>query len=127
MKASTTYNDLIGTSGANISNLNTKFNKLEELADYFKIDKKRFKAVGLSIYGPSNDYEEFCVKFICVDKQKSTEEKEHIVQILIDDEYDNILGLLFETLHIVLYDQFDSKYPELNYDEETFLSKYKND
>lgn len=120
MKASTQYSDLLGTSAADISDLTARTNRFNQLADYFKIDQNRFKVVGLSIYGTKTFY----VSFICVDKEKSTAGKEHIVKIHIDKEYKDILRLLFKRLDFVLYDKFDSKYPGIEYDEETSLSDY---
>jgi len=120
MKANTQYTDLFGTSAADISDLTTRSNRFDQLADYFKIDQNRFKVIGILVFGTNF----FNVSLICVDKDKSTDEKEHIVKILIDKEYKNILPLLFKRLQIVLYDKFDSKYPEIDYDEEASLSDY---
>lgn len=122
MKASTQYTDLFGTSAADISDITAHTNRFDQLADYFKINQNRFKVIGLSIYGTRHFY----VSFICVDREKSTDEKEHIVKIHIDNEYDNILSLLFKRLQIVLYDKFDSKYPEIDFDEEAELSDFND-
>ena len=61
--------------------------------------------------------ENFYVRFICIDLQKSKNDKEHIVSIRIDNDKE-ILSLLFKRLHIVLYDKFDDKYRNLDVDEE---------
>lgn len=121
MKADTQYNDLVGTVAADISDLSTTTNRLEELASFFKINQERFKPVGISMYGT----DAFYVAFICVDKEKSTDEKEHIVKIRVGEDQEDILDFLFKRLHVVLYDKFDKKYPELDYDEETSLSDYE--
>jgi len=120
MKASTQYTDMIGTVAADISDLTTQSNDLDQLAKWFKIDQTRFKVIGISIYGT----EDFFVSFICVDNEKSTNAKEHIVKIRIDEDYEDILSLLFKRLHIVLYHKFDDKYPNLDYDEEANFSDY---
>lgn len=118
MKADTQYNDLFGTAAADISDFTTSHNDLKDLANYFKIDINRFKVIGLSVYGT----ERFTVSFICIDNVKSTEVKTHIVKIRIDDEYENILRLLFKRLHLVIYSQYEKKYSDMDYDEEIKLS-----
>lgn len=123
MKADTTYNDLTGTVAADISDLTTTQNDLTDLATSFKIDTERFKAVGISVYGT----QEFSVSFICVDKTKSTEEKEHLVKMEIDHNYKDILSLLFKRLEFIIYDKFDSKYREIENHEDVKLSDFKKD
>lgn len=122
MKADVVYNDMIGTVAADIADISTFNNDLDELADFFKIDKKRFKLVGISIFGTKSH----SISFLCVDKNKSTTEKEHIVSMMLDEEYENILSLLFKRLHIVLYKrESDNKYLDLKYDEEVRYSDYQ--
>jgi hypothetical protein len=116
MKADVQYNDFRGQVAADISDyLGQKSgDHLESIGKYFKLDEKRFKIVGLSIYGTENIY----ISLICVDKTKSTLDKEHIVTMSIDlDKEKQILPILFKRLHIVLHDNFDSKYSKLEYDE----------
>jgi hypothetical protein len=87
----------------------------------FNLNAERFKIVGLSLYGPDGFY----VSLICVDKEKSTEQKEHMVSMSCDiDNEKEILDILFKRLHIVLHDKFDDKYPNLNYDEEVNFSDF---
>lgn len=117
MKADVQYNDFVGTAAADISDfLGSKYgDDLESFGKYFKIDESRFKVIGISIYGTDNFY----ISFLCVDKQKSTDTKEHLVSMSIDIENEkDILDFLFKRLHIVLHSKFDSKYPNLKYDEE---------
>lgn len=113
MIAETQYTDLTGTVAADISDFTARSNQLHEVANHFNIDQKRFKAIGLSVYG----IEEFYVSFICIDKEKSTEEKDHICQINIETSKD-IMPLIFKRLHIVLYDKGDEKYRKMEVDEE---------
>lgn len=123
MKADVQYNDFVGTAAADISDfLGSKFGDgLDSFAKYFKIDETRFKVIGISIYGTDSFY----ISFLCVDKQKSTEEKEHVVSMSIDIEDEKeILDFLFKRLHIVLHSKFDDKYPSLDYDEEVNYSDY---
>lgn len=123
MKADVQYNDFIGTAAADISDfLGAKFgDELESFGKYFNIDESRFSVIGISIYGTDR----FNVAFFCIDKQKSTEEKEHVVSMSIEiNDKNEILDILFKRLHVVLHSKFDDKYPELKYDEEVNYSDY---
>ena len=117
MKADVQYNDFVGTAAADISDhLGSKYGDyLESFAKYFAIDQERFKTIGISVYGTDNFY----ISLICVDKHKSTEQKEHIISMSIEIKNEkDILDFLFKRLHIVLHSKFDDKYPNLEYDEE---------
>ena len=94
-----------------------------QLATYFGTDQTRFKAVGLSLYGIDNSY----VSFICVDNNRSTAEKEHLVTISIDKtKHEKIQELIFKRLHIVLFDnKDDEKYLDHQLDEQYSLSSLK--
>jgi hypothetical protein len=123
MKADVQYNDFVGTAAADISDfLGSKYgDSLDSFRKYFKIDETRFKVVGISIYGTDSFY----ISFLCVDKQRSTEEKEHLVSMSIDiNNEKEILDFLFKRLHIVLHSKFDDKYPRLKYDEDVNYSDY---
>jgi hypothetical protein len=117
MKADVQYNDFVGTAAADISDFlgSTYGDNLESFGKYFKIDRTRFTVIGISIYGTDNFY----ISLLCVDKQKSTEEKEHIVSMSIEIKTQKeILDFLFKRLHIVLHSKFDKKYMNLQYNEE---------
>ena len=117
MKADVQYNDFVGTVAADISDyLGTKYGDwLESFGKYFNIDEDRFKVIGISIYGT----DDFYISLLCIDKQKSTDTKEHIVSMSIKVENKKeILNFLFKRLHIVLHSKFDQKYPDIDYDEE---------
>lgn len=123
MKEDVSYNDFVGTAAADISDfLGSKFgDDLESFGKYFKIDETRFRVIGISIYGTDSFY----LSFLCVDKQKSTETKEHLVKMSIDIENEKeILDFLFKRLQIVLHSKFDDKYPNMNYDEEVRFSDF---
>ncbi|MES2063558.1 MAG: hypothetical protein V4456_16645 [Bacteroidota bacterium] len=123
MKADVQYNDFIGTAAADISDsLGSKNGDyLESFGKYFKIDENKFEVVGISIYGT----DEFYISLICIDKQKSTPDKEHIVSMSIEiNEPREILDFLFKRLHIVLHGKFDEKYKDLSYDEEVRYSDF---
>lgn len=124
MKASVQYNDFKGTVAADISDFlggPPNGDDLRSIGKYFNLNEDRFTIVGLSVYGTTNFY----VSLICVDKERSSEEKEHIVSMSYDIQNEReILGILFKRLHIVLYDRYDSKYPSLEYDEEVRFSDF---
>ncbi len=121
MKARTDYNDLVGTAAADIAYSTTQHSTLEELADYFAIDKEKLTVVGVSIYGTKK----FSVSFICVDKEKSKNGEEYIVKVDIGKEHENILEKMFNSLSIVLYNKTDSKYANRAIDDDDAqLSSY---
>ncbi|TDN80805.1 hypothetical protein DET49_13017 [Salegentibacter sp. 24] len=125
MKAKTQYNDFLGTVAADISDgLSRNGDDLNSIAKHFELDTDRFKIVGLSVYGTEN----FRVSLICVDNEKSTAEKEHIVKISLEiaDERE-ILDVIFKRLNIVLHNQFEREYLEKDYDEEASFSDFHND
>lgn len=117
MKADVQYNDFKGTAAADISDyLGSKYGDyLGSFGKLFKIDEERFRVIGISIYGTDRFY----ISLLCVDKVKSSGEKEYIVSMSIEIENEkDILDLLFKRLHIVLHSKFDDKYANLEYDEE---------
>lgn len=117
MKPSTPYDDLQGIVTADVSNLTTSTNSLKELAEYFKIDVNRYDVVGLETYGVG----EFFVKLIAIDKEKSTDEKEYLVQIAIDDQEN--LQKIFKDLHIIVMDRFRQEYLEREVDAEIEITE----
>lgn len=123
MKANVLYNDLKGTASADISDFlgSPGGDDIIGLSKYFNLNYDRFKPVGISIYGTEN----FGISLFCVDKAKSTEDKEHIVKMLWDvvDKKD-IIDILFKRLEIVFHDKFDNKYPDLDYNEEVNFSDF---
>lgn len=111
MKANVSYNDLIGTAAADIAD--SKHNKLSELADFFKIDKNKYKLVGISIY----DVSDFIISLLCVDLYKSSEGQEYLVKIMVNYNNPDIMTKLFKNLHIVLFEKHDTKYSDLKFNE----------
>lgn len=122
MKADVQYNDLIGTVAADIADFSSPDCDLSGLAKNYKIDTERYNPVGMSLYGPSN----FNLSFLCIDKEKSTESKAHIVRINVYDIDEVDLEVLFKRLHIVLYNKFEEKYQDQDYDE-TITIEIKED
>ena len=115
MRAKVQYTDFKGTAAADISDVFGKLpgDDIEGLATYFNIDENRFTPIGLTV----NFTERLYISILCVDKERSTDEKEYIVKMSCKvQEY--ILDKLFKRLQIVLYDKHDNKYPELDYDEQ---------
>lgn len=96
---------------------------LESIGKYFGLDKNRFDIVALSI----NGRKEFSISMICVDKDRSTISKEHIVKMrcqIDDEDKDDILSILFKRLNMVIHDKFDKKYVDKDYDEEANFSDF---
>ncbi len=123
MKASVQYNDFKGTVAADISDFlgEPAYDDLNTIGEYFNLNQERFKIVGLSIYGTHD----FSISLICVDKEKSSPQKEFIVKMSYDIERDNdILDTLFKRFHVVLHDNLDNKYPGLEYDQEVKFSDF---
>ena len=118
MIANTQYTDMTGTVAVDISDLTTRSNNLNELATFFKIDQKKFKAVGISVHGT----EDFYISFICVDIERSSKNKEHLTEINIESTREDILSLLFKRLHFVLYEKSDAKYRNMKVDDEINIS-----
>lgn len=123
MKANVQYNDFTGTVAADISDFigPSSVDKIKSITNYFKIDLDRFKPIGITIYGT----EKFYISILCIDKVKSTDKKEYIVNMSIDIENKkDIIDILFKRLHIVLYDRFETKYDKIDYDEEVNYNEF---
>lgn len=123
MKADTQYNDFKGTVAADISDFlgGPGSDDLKSIGNYFGLNQDRFELIGLSIYG-TND---FFISLVCVDKERSTQDEEHIVKMSIEhDKGNEIIDILFKRLHIVLHDKFDDKYPNLDYKEEVNFNDF---
>lgn len=121
MKVNVQYNDFRGTIAADISDF-IGGNSLKKIAEHFELDSNRFRIVGLSIHG----VEELQLDLRCVDLEKTTPEKEYIVDLNVDLNGENPLALLFKRLHISLHNQHDEKYLDSNLDsdEEGNLEEY---
>lgn len=123
MKASTQYDDLIGTVAADISDFlgGPGIDNVRALAKYFKLDEERFEIKGISFYGREKRY----VSLVCIDKERSQNNKNFVVKLSvpIDDDRE-IFSILFKRLHIVLHDKFDREFDSMDYDEESNFSDY---
>jgi hypothetical protein len=112
MAPDTPNTDLVGKVTADITDHIT-MTQLENLAEDFEVDTKRYDVKGLNIYGTENLF----VSFICVDKEKSSEEKEHIVEIRVDDDAGIEFGDLFKHLSIELTYKYTRQYEGCTIDE----------
>lgn len=116
MEARVLYTDLFGTVAADVDDhlCPPAQHDLKSISRHFNLNEDKYKIVGLSLFGPTN----FSLSLICIDLEKSTPEKEHIVKInYYPDDDEDILDTLFKRLEIVLYDKYDSKYPKKEYDD----------
>ena len=101
MKADVQYNDFIGTSAADISD-HTDLNKYLESRG---VDTNRYNSIGARFYS-SYDFS-FSASIICIDKQKSTTEKQHIVSISFEKDIDRDEFFdLFKRFNVVITTQF---------------------
>lgn len=124
MKAKVQYNDFYGSVAADISDVIAakKGNYISSIGEYFDVNPEKFKVVGVSLTGVNN----FEVTLLCVDLEKSTETKEHLVKMKMDLDAEGqkrMLNLLFKRLNIVLFDAGQEQYLEkecneiVNFDE----------
>lgn len=125
MKAEVQFNDFTGSIAADISDVIAakKGNYISSIGEYFDIDQNRFKVVGVSLTG-INDFK---VTLVCVDREKSTPNKEHIVNMTLELDAQGqkeMLGLLFKRLNIVLFDAGEKHYSALECDEEVTFEEY---
>ena len=82
MKASLQYNDFFGTSAASIADDMS----LEKFLQSRGVDTRRYEGIGAKINTGSSGI--FSVSFICIDKEKFNDGKNHIVAI----EFENGIG-----------------------------------
>lgn len=125
MKAEVHYNDFTGSIAADISDriAANKGNYISSIGEYFDVDQERFKVVGVSVSGICD----FNVTLICVDKEKSTTIKEHIVKMVMNLDEDGqkaMLKLLFKRVNVMLFDAGETHYPTLECDEEIAFSDF---
>lgn len=81
MKASTQYNDFIGTSAADISD----HSNLSEFLNSRGVDTERYEPIGANFYHGYADF--FSGSIICIDRQNSTDTKPYIVQLHFEAEF----------------------------------------
>ena len=124
MEARTQYTDLRGFAAADVSGrISQQANCLADVAEYLKLDTNKLELVGLSFYGVVNR----SISLICVDKERSTEEKEYLVTVMIDREGDERVDIrdVIERLHVLVFDKRDERYLDQEIDREMRLSDYE--
>jgi len=112
MKASVQYNDFKGTAAADISD----FSNLNDFLKSRGVDTERYNAIGADFYAGYSDF--FSASIICVDNERSTEEKKYIVNIgfereLTKDEFFD----LFKRFNVIISQRFGG-YENMEIDEE---------
>ena len=109
MKADVQYNDFKGTAAADISD----HTSLEDFLNDRGIDVVRFTAIGAEFYSGYSDF--FSASILCVDNEKSVEQKKHIVSMEFEITKDDFFEL-FKRFNVVITDPFGG-YDELEIDE----------
>ncbi len=121
MKASTQYNDFIGTSSADISD----HTDLTKFLASRGVDIKRYDPIGASFYHGYSDF--FSASIICIDKQKSTDSKPHITTIHFEDEFNhNEFFDLFKRFNVIITKKYDG-HQDREVDEEITIDDRKKD
>jgi len=123
MIAKVKYNDFTGSAAADIvDNIAPHYqDKLQNIGRFFKLNSERFKVVGISITGTTALF----ISLICIDKEKSTDNKEHIVEMSCGPDFSSeILNSIFKRLKIVLFDNNESNYQFVERDEMLELSDF---
>lgn len=101
MKADVQYNDFVGTAAADISD-HTDLNKYLESKG---VDINRYNSIGVRFYSSYNF--SFSASIICIDKKKSTAEKQHIVLVSFEKNIDrDDFFDLFKRFNVVITSQF---------------------
>jgi len=129
MKADVQYNDFVGTAAADISDHTT----LKALIIKRGLDAKRFEPIGATFYHGYAKF--FNGAILCIDNEKSTPEKKHIVNISFEAEFTQEQFFdLFKRFSVHIHKKFngyenmqideelvvdDRDAPEVNIDEET--------
>lgn len=120
MKAQVQYGDMVGTAAADISDFAN--NDLQQVAINLGVDTKRFKIVGVALYG----LDVSSISLICEDLSKSNEQSKHMVKLYVDleDENKDVISDIFKRLAVVLYLRRDEEYPAIDQYEELNLQDF---
>lgn len=115
MKAKVQYNDFVGSAAADISdNID-----LERYLSSKGVDIKKYEAIGASFYSGYSSF--FSLSIICIDKDKSTDEKQHLVSITFDEEISrDEFFELFKRFNVVISKKYGN-YNHLEIDEEIHI------
>ena len=112
MKANVQYNDFKGSAAADIAD---HWN-LEDFLKSKGFDTERFRPIGANFYSGYSSF--FSASIICVDKKKSTEEKEHLTSIGLNNELtrDEFFDL-FKRFNVIITNRNEG-YEDKTIDEE---------
>ncbi len=80
MRATVQYNDFLGSAAADISD----HFSLSDFLEQHNVDTERFYAVGAEFYCGYSDF--FSVSIICVDKERSNDEKKYMVNLSFEND-----------------------------------------
>lgn len=112
MKADVQYNDFIGSAAADISD----HTELEAFLRRRGVDTKRYEAIGAQFYHSYAHF--FNGSVICIDHQKSTEEKKHIVSMDFQREFSHEEFFdLFKRFNVMVTKQYYG-YEDMKINEE---------
>lgn len=106
MRATVQYNDFLGSAAADISD----HFSLSDFLEQHNVDIERFHAVGAEFYSGYSDF--FSVSIICVDKERSNDEKKYMVNLSFENDItkDEFFDL-FKRFNVVItqnYGNFDA-------------------
>lgn len=121
MKAFVQYNDLLGTSAADKSD----HVWIDSVLIKRGVDTNKYEAVGASFHAGYSNY--FSASIICVDKEKSTDNKKHIVSISFENEFTKEQFFdLFKRFEVIVTKKFGD-YESLEIDEEIIFDDRKEE
>jgi thiamine pyrophosphate-dependent acetolactate synthase large subunit-like protein len=123
MIASTRYNDLVGTAAADITDIGTSYNTLEDLSKKIKLDESKLKLVGLT-FDEFDKIDKITVKLICIDILRSTSGKKCLVTVSLPETINATLHNFLKRISVTLYSKYDHESPSLERCAEKHLSEY---
>ena len=121
MKAEVQYNDFIGTAAADISD----FTNLNDFLKSRGVNTERFKAIGAHFYNGYSNF--FSASIICIDREHTTSEKKHIVNIGFENDlHKDEFFDLFKRFNVLITQRFGG-YENMEIDEELIFDDRKKD
>ena len=115
MKASTQYNDFVGTTAADISD----HSNLTDFLNGRGVDTERYEPIGASFYHGYVDF--ISGSIICIDRQESTDNEPYIVKIHFEAEFTHEeFFSLFKRFNAVVTKKYGG-YQDREIDEEIII------
>lgn len=112
MKASTQYNDFVGTASADISD----HSNLTDFLNSRGVDTERYEPIGANFYHGYSNF--FSGSIVCIDNQQSTDDNPYIVQIHFEAEFTHEEFFnLFKRFNVVVTKKYGGHH-ELEINEE---------